>query len=133
MGGVAPPAERMPRSAITQSGELVARMAALSPFCSPRLSSPQATPRTLWPVSFQVSLYQIPSRRPDIASRFEDASTWCWNRWTRERNAISLMGTALPDGGQVGGMIPARSVPRINPYFRGCLKLVADDAYVARD
>src|SRR6185295_6033233 len=88
---VAPPAERMPRSAITQSGLLVARMATRSPFFNPRLSRPQATARTRFAVSAQVKEYHLPSRRPDMASAFGVDRTRSWNISTTERKVGSLM------------------------------------------
>src|SRR4029434_8536029 len=54
----------MPRSAITQSGLLVARMAARSPFLNPRLSRPQATAPHPFALSAPVKEYQRPARRP---------------------------------------------------------------------
>src|SRR6185295_9438812 len=88
---VAPPAERMPRSMITHSGRLVARMAARSPFWNPRLSRPQATARTRSAVWLQVREYHLPSRRPDMASASGVSATRYWNMWTTERNVGSLM------------------------------------------
>ena len=61
MVDVAPPAERMPRSARIHSGVLVARMAPRSPFWNPRLSRPQPMARTRRPASAQVMDRHCPS------------------------------------------------------------------------
>src|SRR4029077_10089323 len=81
----------MPRSAITHSGRLVARIAALSPFWSPRLSRPPATARTRRSVSRQVRACHWPPRLPDMASASGVEATRCKNISTTERNVGSLM------------------------------------------
>src|SRR5215203_1245276 len=88
---VAPPADRMPRSASTHSGLLAARMAPRSPFLNPRLSRPQAMARTRCPAWPQVIARHSPPRRPDMASESGVVAARCWNMWTTERNAGSLI------------------------------------------